>query len=101
MSAKADTARNLLSKLSPEERLRVLADALPDTAEAVLDGRSPEGASATTSANPVAPPRSVQERLRQLEELRGLWKGMGFDISDEDIAEARREMWGNFPRDDF
>ncbi len=29
--------------------------------------------------------------------LRGLWKGI--DITDEDIAEARREMWSNFPRD--
>jgi len=31
--------------------------------------------------------------------LRGLWKGLGIEISDEDIARARREMWGNFPRD--
>ncbi len=33
------------------------------------------------------------------ESLRGIWQGL--DITDEDIAEARREMWGNFPRDDF
>ncbi len=33
------------------------------------------------------------------ESLRGIWRGL--DITDEDIAEARREMWGNFPRDDF
>ena len=25
----------------------------------------------------------------------------GFDTSEEEIAEARREMWGNFPREDF
>ncbi len=31
--------------------------------------------------------------------LEGMWKGV--DISAEDIDEARREMWGNFPRDDF
>lgn len=31
--------------------------------------------------------------------LGGLWKG--FSISEEDIAEARQEMWGNFPRDDI
>ncbi|MDQ3181087.1 MAG: DUF2281 domain-containing protein [Acidobacteriota bacterium] len=31
--------------------------------------------------------------------LRGLWKGV--DISAEDIDEARREMWGNFPREDI
>jgi len=29
----------------------------------------------------------------------GLWADLGIDISDEDIAEARREMWGSFPRE--
>lgn len=32
-------------------------------------------------------------------ELYGLLKG--YDITDEEIAEARREMWGNSPGDDF
>jgi hypothetical protein len=36
---------------------------------------------------------------KPLPSLRGLWAGMNIDITDEDIAEARREMWGNFPRD--
>jgi hypothetical protein len=31
--------------------------------------------------------------------LRGLWKDLNIQITEEDIAEARREMWGNFPRD--
>jgi len=31
--------------------------------------------------------------------LRGLWKGL--NITEEDIAEARREMWGDFPRSDI
>lgn len=31
--------------------------------------------------------------------LRGLWRGIS--VSDEDIEEVRREMWRNFPRDDF
>ena len=30
--------------------------------------------------------------------LRGLWKGV--NVTDEDIAEVRREMWANFPRSD-
>jgi hypothetical protein len=30
--------------------------------------------------------------------LRGLWKGL--DITEEDIAEARAEMWDNFPHKD-
>ena len=31
--------------------------------------------------------------------LRGLWKGL--DVTEEEIAEARREMWGNFPHGDM
>ncbi len=31
--------------------------------------------------------------------LRGLWRGL--DITKEDIAEVRREMWGGFPREDI
>jgi hypothetical protein len=31
--------------------------------------------------------------------LRGLFADLGLTISEEDIDEARREMWGNFPRD--
>lgn len=31
--------------------------------------------------------------------LLGLWADLNIRISDEDIREARREMWGNFPRD--
>ncbi|MGA7916321.1 MAG: DUF2281 domain-containing protein [Candidatus Acidiferrales bacterium] len=34
-----------------------------------------------------------------LRSLRGLWKNLNFEVTEEDIAEARREMWGNFPRD--
>jgi len=32
---------------------------------------------------------------------RGLWADLNIDLSAEDIDEARREMWNNFPRDDF
>ena len=31
--------------------------------------------------------------------LEGLWADLGVDITEEEIAEARREMWGNSPRD--
>ena len=50
--------------------------------------------------------REFAERLRRegsrsvrLESLEGLWRDFDFDLTDGDIAEARREMWGNFPRD--
>jgi len=31
--------------------------------------------------------------------VEGLWANDGFDITEQDIAEARREMWGNYPKD--
>ena len=36
---------------------------------------------------------------KPLRNLRGLWAGRNPDITEEDIAEARREMWGGFPGD--
>jgi hypothetical protein len=39
---------------------------------------------------------SSKKPLRSLE---GLWADLNIQITGEDIAEARREMWGNFPRD--
>ena len=34
---------------------------------------------------------------KPLRSLRGLWKNLNINITEDDIAEARREMWGNFP----
>lgn len=31
--------------------------------------------------------------------LLGLWSDLNTHITEQDIAEARREMWGAFPRD--
>lgn len=31
--------------------------------------------------------------------LKGLWADLDIQITEEDIAEARQEMWGNFPRE--
>lgn len=56
------------------------------------------------------PPEKQQEVLdfarflgskqeRPLRSLEGLWAGQGIDISEKDIAELRREMWSNFPRE--
>jgi hypothetical protein len=41
--------------------------------------------------------RSREELLPKGKLLRGLWKDVS--VSEEDIAEAREEMWGNFPRE--
>ena len=38
---------------------------------------------------------------RPCRSVKGLWADLGVQITKEDIAEARREMWGNFPREDI
>lgn len=58
------------------------------------------------------PPEKQNDVLNYVESLRnqngakepfrslaGLWADLGFHVTAEDIAEARSEMWGNFPRD--
>ena len=72
----SDTVLNMLRQLSPRERLRVIAQALPEVE------------------------RDLSEQARPLKSLRGLWKDLGFDISAEEINQARREAWANFPRED-
>lgn len=66
-----------LRRLPPRERLRVIAQALPELE------------------------RELQELTGPLESLRGLWKDLDFDISAEEIDEARREAWADFPREDI
>jgi len=57
------------------------------------------------------PPAKQEEVLHFVEDLEqatvpprrsleGYFAHLGVEITSEDIAEARREMWGNFPRDD-
>jgi len=59
------------------------------------------------------PPEKQQELLDFAERLlrrhaealprrssRGLWAGLGIDISEKDIEDVRREIWAGFPRDD-
>ncbi len=36
---------------------------------------------------------------KPLRSMEGLWADLDIRITEEDIAEARREMWGSFPRD--
>ena len=76
-TATADTVLSLLRQLPPRERLRVIAEALPEVE------------------------RDLSEQPRPLRSLRGLWKDLNFDISADEINEARREAWAKFPREDF
>jgi mRNA-degrading endonuclease RelE of RelBE toxin-antitoxin system len=42
----------------------------------------------------------LQEKTRQpRRSLAGLWADLDVNVSEKDISRARREMWGNFPRD--
>ena len=41
------------------------------------------------------------KQMRRRKSLYGLWKDLNISISEEDIAKARKEMWGNFPREQF
>jgi hypothetical protein len=38
---------------------------------------------------------------RPLKSVKGMWANLDMDITEEDITEARKEMWGNFPRGDI
>jgi hypothetical protein len=41
------------------------------------------------------------KQKRPRKSLYGLWGDLGLTISEQDITEARKEMWGNFPREQF
>ncbi len=68
-----------------QQVLEKLRDLPPEKQKEVLDFVD----SLKEKDGPKAPRRS----------LLGLWADLNFHVTEEDIAEARREMWGNFPRD--
>lgn len=43
--------------------------------------------------------KEKSETRKPLRSLLGLWSDLNFHVTEEDIAQARRDMWGNFPRD--
>jgi len=43
--------------------------------------------------------KAIVQKPRQ--SLQGLWSNLEIDLTEEDIATARQEMWGNFPRGDL
>lgn len=67
----------MLRQLPPRERLKVIYQALPEIEQ------------------------SLSENVRAYKSLRGLWKDLLPSVSAGDIDEIRREMWGNFPREDI
>lgn len=74
-----DDVLGMAQQLSAADKARLLADI-----SAALQQEL-----ANNTANTTEPTRS----------LYGLWEGDS--VSAEDIDEARREMWSNFPREDI
>jgi hypothetical protein len=77
-SATFEHVRDLAMTLTPEEQLSLIGDLA-----AKLQGK-------------YVPPEK-----RPFRSLRGALADLGPAPSAEDIGEARREVWANFPRDDF
>lgn len=75
-SVTLEEALDLVRQLSPVDKARLIERVVPDI-ERELQVAKP------------APRKS----------LRGLWRGL--DITEEEIAEVRCEMWANFPREDI
>ncbi len=71
-----DQVLDLAEQLSARDKVRLIEFIAPQIAEAL----------------PVPSRKSLRS-------LYGLWRG--FSITEQDIAEARREMWGNFGERDF
>ena len=77
-----EMAVEVLRKLSPRERLKVIATVLPETEREL-------------------PEQGAEQSQPKRESLHGLWKDLGVDVTEEDIDEVRKEMWKNFPRNDI
>lgn len=67
----------ILRKLPPRERLKVISQALPEIE------------------------KSLSAKPKPRKSLRGLWKDLRPSISAEEIDAAREEMWKDFPREDI
>ena len=67
-------------QLTPGQTLRLIEAIVPDLEE---------------------PLQRAEEGEKLLRSLYGLWKDFGVSISAEEIDEARREMWGDFSRQDI
>lgn len=74
-----ENALSVAQKLSPTDKARLL-----------------EAISAALRHDLVQTETTTKQRQRS---LLGLWEGVS--VSEADIDEARRDMWGNFPREDI
>lgn len=75
-----ETILDLVKRLTPGQKLQLIEAVIPDLEE---------------------PLRLAEEAPKPLRSLYGLWKNLNIEVSTEDIDEARRELWGQFPREDI
>lgn len=68
---------DMLRKLPPRERLKVISQALPEIEQ------------------------DLAEKKHAYKSLSGLWKDLRPAVSEQDIDDARSEMWKEFPRKDI
>jgi len=71
---------SLIRQLTPGQKLRLIEAIVPDLEE---------------------PLQRAEEGAKPFRSLYGLWKDFGVSISAEEIDEARRQRWENFPREDI
>ena len=71
---------SLVKQLTPGQKRRLIGAIVPDLEK---------------------PLQRAEESEKPLRSLYALWKEFGINISTEEIDAARREMWGNFPREDI
>jgi hypothetical protein len=43
--------------------------------------------------------KARSRQARPFRSLYGLWANRGLDVTPDELAEARREMWGSFPKE--
>ncbi len=67
---------NLAKQLSPIDKIRLIEQVTPQLKRELVASQS-------------TPRKS----------LRGMWRGL--EITDDDIAQVRQQMWKNFPRKDI
>lgn len=79
----------------PTELQRQVLDFVEFITQRAVNGSAadlaPENRDKNADTTPVKPLRGFE----------GIWADLGVEITAEEIAQARREMWGNFPREHF
>ena len=88
----------------PTERQRevlALLNAMSSSAQAASRQKLPEDVlSIQGELQAEEENQSEPQKKRPFRSVRGIFASSGVKITEEDIAEIRREMWANFPREE-